>query len=163
MKIKYADDDFAVINYEEGLKYGKFTRYIPSNGKFVLVLPYVVNKGEREYLVKKERIYAWDSHADHSGLTMPLKYQPEVTACHIVKIELGVDVKENDFMHLGMTFSSKYSEDSYYLFSIELNKKDILLSDELVLVKRSDIVRGLDPILMMATARLEKIMSSYMV
>ncbi len=154
-KIKYSDDSFAVINYEENSPYGKFTRYMPSEGKFVLVVPYTYHKGKYLYLGKKERIYAWDTHADNSALTMPLKYHPEVTACHIVKSELGISVKESELIHLGMTFTSKYSGDSYYIFSLKVNSKNDVISDELLWLNHDEVVKGVDPLFMMAVSKLE--------
>ncbi len=153
-KIKYSDDTFAVINYEETSPYGKFTRYMPSEGKFVLLLPFLRIKNKNMYLGKKQRIYAWDSHADNSSLTMPLKYHPEVTACHIAKAELGLNVKESELIHLGMTFASKYSGDSHYLFALRLEKKDVI-SDELLWLSYDEVVEGVDPLFMMAVNRLE--------
>ncbi len=159
-KILYSDATFSVLDSENESIYSKYTKYMDSDGKFVLLLPYhICNNGKVQYLVDHERIYAWDSHADYFGITMPVKYQPEVTAVHIAKTKLGVEIKESQLFHLGTCFASKLSEDSYYILALKVSHLDKLnLEDSLSWKSRDQVIEGVDPILMLAIARLDKIL-----
>ncbi len=157
-KISYIDDTFAVIKYDDS-KYGKYTKYMPSDAKFVLLLPYTVHKGKMNFLVKKERIYAWDLHTDFCGITMPVKYEPEVTACHIAKTEIKLDIKEKELLHLGMSFVSKFSKDSYYIFALNTSVESISLENDLNWLTKEEVVKCLDPILITAVTRLSEVIN----
>ncbi len=156
-KISFKDDRIAIVTYDSSEKYGKFTRYIPSDGKFVMVLPYRRNRGAWEYLLAKERISGWDSGLNHAGLSMPLKYKASVTASHILKKLVGLEVKQDEFKHLGVVCGSKYSADTTYLFSLNMTHyPDLNLPQECEWVSTDELLGSVDAVLLAAYTRLLK-------
>lgn len=158
-KINFTDDLFAIVAFDESEKYGKFTRYIPSDGKFVMVLPYRKKRGEWEYLLAKENISAWDSNPDHAGLSLELKYQPEVSCAHLIKMCTGLEIKHKEFLHLGVVCGSKYSADMTYLFAIDLSEYPDFSPNGASWEPIQSLVGSVDALLLSAYTRLVKFTS----
>lgn len=156
-KISFKDDTIALITYDGSKKYGKFTRFIPSDGKFVVVLPYRKKRGTWEFLLVKEKIHAWSSNLDHAGLSLPLKYQASVTASHLMKTVIGLEIKQDDFMYLGVVCGSKYSADTTHLFALNMtNQNDLELPQNCEWVSEDILIGSVDAVLLSAYVRLLK-------
>ncbi len=118
-KVLYQDEEYELIAYNEN---DKVLHYLPSDGEFVLVLPYKKSFSKMEFLVKREMVAAWDNHPDYCSLSIPLKYQPEVSAAYVIKEECDVKVEQKHLHHLGVCAASKRADDTFYLYAIDCSQ-----------------------------------------
>jgi hypothetical protein len=154
-KFLFQDEDFAIVSVEEDHIKGKYVRYLPSEGKFSLVVPYKKTMGKFVYLVKRELIPGWDSHPDLCSISLPVKYQPEVSAIHALKELTGIEFNQKALIHLGVCAASKRADDTFYLFSLDLSHLEDDLKAPLVWVDEKTLVESLDAQLVTALARLK--------
>ncbi|MCK8060607.1 MULTISPECIES: hypothetical protein [unclassified Fusibacter] len=154
--IIFQDEDFAIVEVEEHKK-GKYVRYLPSEGKFSVVVPFKKTMGKFVYLAKRELVLGWDNHPDLCSISLPVKYQPEVSAVHALKELTGVEFNQKALIHLGVCAASKRADDTFYLFSMDLSHFEGELDDSLIWVDEKTLVEALDAQLVTAVARLKYI------
>lgn len=144
-QVLYADDDFEVIQHDDGDINSKYVHYIPSGGEFVAVLPYRKHFAKTQYLVKRERVLAWDNHPDLCCITIPLKYQPEVSAAHVLKEVCDIKINQSEFFHLGVCTASRRSDDVFYLYAVDLSQhEEIEDGDHYVWVDQEKLIASND-------------------
>lgn len=153
-QVLYADNDFEVIQHNDGDTQSKYVHYMPSDGEFVAVLPYRKHFTKTQYLVKRELVLAWDSHPDLCCITIPLKYQSEVSAAHVLKEVCNIKVNQSDLFHLGVCTASRRADDVFYLYAVDLSHHDeVADSDHYVWVDEEKLIASNDAQLITLYAR----------
>lgn len=125
-KILYQDE---IISVRETVKENSayiYTHEEISGGIRILVLPFRKKRGGRQFLLRREFIPCWDSHTDVCGISSKvIDENPEQTAANEVKKDAGYEVKVSELIQLGVVSASKSSDTTYYLYGVDLSKKDI--------------------------------------
>lgn len=155
-KILYEDQVYTLkrITTETGEQ--TFLTHQESEGQMVLVLPFRKTMGKFSYLINRELVSGWDQHPDICGITIPVKYQPEVSAVHRLKELTGVEFNQKKLIHIGVCAASKNSGDTYFLFGLDLtHNEDDLTVGSLEWVDEKTVAESLDSQLIAALTRLK--------
>lgn len=124
-KILYKDD---IISVRESVKENSkyiYTHEEISNGNRIVVLPFRKKRGGRQFLLRREYIPCWDSHTDVCGISSKvIDDNPELTAIKEIEKDTGYIVKASELIQLGVVSASKSSDTTYYLYGLDLSKKD---------------------------------------
>lgn len=158
-KVIYNDELFEIIEKENGEASGglqRYTRYAPTQGQFVLVLPFKHKKNRYSYLMRRSWIAGWDNHPDLCAIDCPFEGDPAIGAQRLLKEVLGIEFDSEAFVPLGATAASRWSGDIYYLFGIDLTgAAELTLAESEVWVEEESLVQGLDAQAVAAYARLK--------
>lgn len=88
-----------------------------------LVLPYRKKMGQTHYLLHRELIPNWDQQSDICGLVV--EGTPESLETKLVELlnkQYGLAVEANAIRSLGVCASGRDSEDTYYLYGVDVTK-----------------------------------------
>lgn len=125
-KILYKDE---IISVRESVKNNEvyiYTHEEISDGKRVVVLPFRKKRGGRQFLLRREFIPCWDSHTDVCAISSKVKNgNPEETIIEELLRDTGYSIKASELIRLGVVSASKSSDTTYYLYGLDLSKKDI--------------------------------------
>jgi len=99
-----------------------FVHATHSNGEAVAILPYRLEEGRVEYLLRKELVPPWSLELSPCGVTgsMESGYTPLQMAVVELKEETGYTVGEELMEYRGMVRNSKASTTQIYLFTVDL-------------------------------------------
>ena len=100
-----------------------FLREVKNSGKLVVILPFRRNdKGELEFLIRKERVINWypDRDVTESVTGGVEGNDPDNTACMELKEETGYDMPFSKFIPIGATKIAKHADTDVYMYAIDL-------------------------------------------
>lgn len=165
-KIIYQDEEFAIIETELTEHAGeiqarvrRFTRFLPTNSQFVLVLPFKKERGRMSYLGLRQIVPGWDQHPDLCGIVTPAFLEPDRSAIQVLKDYSGIEFNQQALVTLGVCNASKWSQDTYYLYAMDLTGYHGDLSQtQLVWVDENELSNSLDPQLITAMTRLKVVL-----
>jgi 8-oxo-dGTP pyrophosphatase MutT (NUDIX family) len=103
-----------------------FSHETRCNGKIVAILPFRINeKNEEEYLIRYEITPCWGLKPEISSITGGVEEDDPVhTAIEEMYQEAGYEIFPNELIKLGTSHASKSSDTVYYLFAVDLTKKE---------------------------------------
>lgn len=158
-KVLCSDDLYEIVEKLSGdtaHSLQRFTRYAPTQGQFVLVLPFKHKKGIYSYLLHRSWVPGWDEHPNLAALTWPHEGDPTVGAQIFMKEVTGIDFNQQSFIPLGVCAASRWSGDSFYLFGIDLTGiSELALRSTEAWVDAEGVIQSLDAQGISALARLK--------
>lgn len=158
----YADELFEILEIESQdhptQVQKRFTRFLPSKGSFVLVLPYKRIKGHYYYLLERIWVPGWDKHPDLCGISGPAFEEADVSAQMLIKSTTGVEYNPQSFVPLGVAAGSKFSGDITFLFGLDVTSlHETIKGETLVWVEEEELVQILDVHAIVAYSRLKMV------
>ena len=98
---------------------------VRTNGQGLLVLPYRIVNGKREFLLRIELCPAWNTEQHFvCGLTGGVENNdPLQSAVTEVEEETGYVVDASEMIALGTCFGNKNTDTTYHLYSVDLTDK----------------------------------------
>ncbi len=155
----YADELYAIIeraSHENKNNHQRFTRYVPSKGNFVLVMPYKRIKGRYYYLMERNWVPGWDMHPDLCAISGPAIEEPSQAAQHLFKQVTKIEFNAQAFVPLGAASASRWSGDTFYLFGLDVTGiHETIQGENLSWLEEEDLMQTLDSQAIVAISRLK--------
>jgi len=149
---------------ERGVDGYVFSHETRCDGNIVSILPFRLEGGRREVLLREEVTPCWSDKAVIGSITggVDAGDGPLETAVRELAEEAGYEVTPREMLPLGTTFGVKSSDTTYHLFAVDLTwkKKGVARGDGSALESQArcvwtrDVSRAVDPLVAASFIRL---------
>jgi hypothetical protein len=114
-----------MVEPEQGVKGYDFVHEIRCNGEIISILPFRMNAGKKEYLIRHEVTPCWGMEPVVASITGGCDGDgPLEDARRELEEEAGYSVDKDEIIELGVCRGTKSSDTVYHIFTVDLTGKE---------------------------------------